>query len=164
MDVRRRQFLACWVATAVAATGCGALDNMDFQGTYTLVAINGKKLPVAASDAVGVPPIKSGSITLNYGGTFVNVLSSDGPGGQAVNRESTGTYEVSPLGRTVGRFEQAPPLRIDLSWKGAGVTQSFLDVKTLTVDRDGAKFEYRYARPPSGTPTPARRPAPAPAA
>ena len=37
-------------------------------------------------------------------------------------------------------------MRIDLEWKGCGVTQAFLDVKTLRVEREGTKYEYRFAK------------------
>jgi len=119
---------------------------MDFQGTYELVSVNGKRLPAAASTATAGAPIRSGSITLNYGGTVVDVLKSDGPDGKALIRESTGTWEVIPSGRIPGRFEQAPPLRIDLTWKDGSVTKSMLDIRTLTLERDGVKFAYRFAR------------------
>jgi len=120
---------------------------MDFQGVYTLATVNGDTLPVAAP-AAGASSVRSGSLTLNYGGSFVSVLTYAGPDGTATHREASGSYTVVPAQEPPGRFESAKPLRIDLQWNGAGTTSASLDGRTLTVEREGVRYTYRYTSAP----------------
>jgi hypothetical protein len=133
----------------LASAGCGALDAMDFQGEYTLVTVNGAKLPASVPVDGAMRLIQSGSASLNYDGSVSAVLNVRQPDGTSAKLESEGSFEVVPLGKPVGRFEKAPPLRIDLKWKGQGTTIAHLDGQTLTLDRGGAKYAYRYEKPVS---------------
>ena len=137
----------CFVVAVVVSTGCGALDAMDFQGEYTLVTVNGAKLPASVPVDGSMRLVQSGTAVLNYDGSVGVVLTVREADGTSVKLESAGTFEVIPSGKPVGRFEKAPPLRIDLKWKGQGTTIAYLDGQTLTLDRGGAKYAYRFAAP-----------------
>ena len=137
------------LAAVIVAAGCGALDAMDFQGEYTLVTVNGAKLPASVPVEGSMRLVQSGTAVLNYDGSVGIVLTVRDTDGTSVKLESAGTFEVIPSGKPVGRLEKAPPLRIDLKWKGQGTTIAYLDGQTLTVDRGGAKYAYRFEKPAS---------------
>ena len=143
-----RAVLTGILAAVVATAGCGALDAMDFQGEYTLVTVNGAKLPASVPVDGSMRLVQSGTAVLNYDGSVGTVLTVREADGTSVKLESAGTFEVVPSGKPVGRLEQAPPLRIDLKWKGQGTTIAYLDGQTLTLDRGGAKYAFRYSSPP----------------
>ncbi len=114
---------ACQKASSTAPTS-------DHTGTYTLVTLNGNKLPYTPPHEGGAPQVQSGSITLNAEGTFTSAISYRLPDGKVASRDFSGTYT-----RDVSRFS--------LQWKGAGTTTATLESNTFTMDNEGVLFAYR---------------------
>lgn len=104
-------------------------ETSDHTGTYTLVTINGNKLPYAPPHAGGAPQVQSGTITLNADGTFTSAMSYNLPTGVA-SRNFSGTYT-----RNGSSFS--------LQWKGAGTTTATLEGDTFTMDNEGLLLAYR---------------------
>jgi hypothetical protein len=104
-------------------------QTSDHQGTYTLVTVNGNKLPYTPPHKGGAPQVLSGNITLNADGTFASAMSYNLPTG-VVSQQFSGTYT-----RDGSRFS--------LQWKGAGTTTATLEGNTFTMDNEGSLFAYR---------------------
>ena len=88
----------------------------DHTGTYTLVTINGNKLPFTPPHEGGAPEVESGSITLQADGTFTSAMSYGPPEAKIPSRDFSGTYT-----RDGSRFS--------LQWKGAGTNTATLEGK-----------------------------------
>lgn len=107
----------------------GTTQTADHTGTYTLVTIDGNKIPYAPPHkGGGAPQVVSGAITLNGDGTFTSAMSYNLPTGVA-SRQFSGTYT-----RNGSRFS--------LQWKGAGTTTATLEGNTFTMDNEGLLFAY----------------------
>ncbi len=105
-------------------------QTSDHQGTYTLVTVNGNKLPYPVSHEDGAPQVLSGAITLNADGTFTSVSSYKLPTG-VISQQLNGTYTRDGS-------------RLSLQWKGAGTTISTLEGNTFTIDNnEGLLLGYR---------------------
>ena len=115
-------------------SGRGASDKTqasDHEGTYTLISIDGNKLPYAPPHEGGAPRILvlTGTITLNADGTFASAMTYDLPAGVS-SQQFSGTYT-----RNGSSFI--------LRWKGAGTTTATLEGNTFTMDNEGSLFAYR---------------------
>jgi hypothetical protein len=106
-------------------------QTSDHQGIYTLVTIDGNKLPYAPPHEGGAPQILvlAGTITLNADGTFASAMTYDLPAG-VTSQQFSGTYT-----RDGSRFS--------LRWKGAGTSAATLEGSTFTMDNEGSLFAYR---------------------
>jgi len=119
---------------ALCLTGCGKRTSTtkvsEHAGTYTLIAINGNKLPYTPPHEGGAPQVRSSTFTLNADGSFGNTMSYGTPSGQTMSRDFSGNYT-----RESERFT--------FYWKGAGMTTATLNGDTLTMNNEGILFAYR---------------------
>ena len=100
-------------------------------GTYSLVSIDGNKLPFAPPHEGGTPPeIRSSTFTLNADGSFALTMTYGLPSGETFSRDFSGTYTHDGSAFT---FE----------WKGAGTTSAIMEGNTLTMDNEGVLYAYR---------------------
>jgi hypothetical protein len=110
-----------------AATAPAKSDHV---GTYSLVSINGTKLPCTPPHEGGAPEVQAGAITLNDDGTLNTTTTFKVPSGQVTSREVSGTYT-----REGSRFT--------MQWTGAGKTTATLEGTTFTMNNEGMMFAYR---------------------
>jgi hypothetical protein len=115
--------------TCKKAAPTAPTQTSDYTGTYTLVTINGNKIPYTPTHEAGAPEVQSGTITLNADGTFTSAMSYGLPDGKVASRDFSGTYT-----RDGSRFS--------LQWKGAGVNTATLEGNTFTMNNEGVLFAY----------------------
>ena len=124
--MKRIAIAVCAVVVSFAISSI-AQTPANHTGTYTLVTIDGNKLPYAPQ---GAPEIQSGTITLNADGTFISAMSYRLASGEVASRDFSGTYT-----RDGSRFS--------LQWEGAGITTATLEDNTFTMNNEGLLFAYR---------------------
>lgn len=129
--------LACvwpWIAICLLLSGCErAADTTklpDINGTYTLVTINGNKLPYTPPHEGGAPQVTSGTFTIRSDGTCSSQLAFVLPSGKASSREVSATYTREGS-------------KLNLQWQGAGRTTGTIEGTTFTMDNEGTLFAYR---------------------
>ena len=98
-------------------------------GTYTLVSVDGNKLPYALKHEGATPTIKSGTFAINSDGTCSSkVVFSMPPGGDS-SREVKASYTRQGS-------------KLTMQWEGAGTTIGTVEGDTLTMDNEGMIFAY----------------------
>jgi hypothetical protein len=102
----------------------------DITGTYTLVTVNGDKVPATIThDDVSIT-IRGGSFVIAADGSCVSRMVILAPNGQEVSREVAGSYTRDGS-------------KVTIQWQGAGVTEGAADGKTFTMDNAGMVLSYR---------------------
>ena len=99
-------------------------------GTYTLVTVNGNKVPYIPVPEGSAPQVQSGAFTLNADGTVIHATNFGQVDGKELSHDSTGTYTLDAS-------------RLSFQWQGGGATTATLEGTTLTLDWEGAIFVYR---------------------
>lgn len=98
-------------------------------GTYTLVSVNGNRVPAEVSHDGVALEVRSGSFTFEADGTC-----------------STRTVFVPPSGTEVSRTVSGTCLQKDskltLQWKGAGKTTGSIQGNTFIMENEGMVFLY----------------------
>ena len=122
------------LVTGLWLTGCkpatSVSEKPDPSGTYTLVTINGNKLPFTPPHEGGAPQVISGSFTIKPDGTCSSKINFTLPSGGASSREVSATYT------------QAGD-KLHMQWQGAGQTIGTVAADTFTMDNEGNLFAYR---------------------
>jgi hypothetical protein len=111
------------VLTRQAAT----TEVSDISGTYTLVSINGNKLPFSHPEGV---VIRSGVFTINKDGTCSSTMTFSLPSGADASREVTASYKREGS-------------KLTMTWTGAGTTIGTVEGNTFTMDNEGMILAYR---------------------
>ena len=119
---------------ALAATGCKpqakvAADTNPV-GTYTLVSVNGNKVPCALQHEGQSVAVKSGAFVINADGTCSSKVVFGPPSGGDVARDVNATYTRQGTSLT-------------MQWQGAGTTTGTLEGDTFTMNNEGMIFAYR---------------------
>lgn len=110
---------------AAASKGAG-----DIAGVYTLVSVDGKKLPATiAHDGVNLE-IRSGSFTIQGDGTCGSKMVFVPPKGTEATREVAASY-----------VRDGSKLR--MQWQGAGRTEGSVESGTFTMHNEGMVLVYR---------------------
>ena len=104
-----------------------ASDDAD---TYSLVTVNGNKVPYIPVPEGSAPKVQSGAFTLNADGTVIHSTNFGQVDGKELSHDSRGTYILDGS-------------RLSFQWKGGGKTTATLEGNTLTLDWEGAIFVYR---------------------
>ena len=99
-------------------------------GTYTLVTVDGNKVPYTPVPEGSAPQVQSGTFTLNTDGTVTHATNFGQVDGKELSHDSNGTYTLDGS-------------RVSLQWKGAGTTTATLEGNTLTLNWEGVIFVYR---------------------
>lgn len=124
----------------VLAAGChpGAkvASDLDPAGTYTLVSVNGQRVP-ATIDHEGTPlVVRKGTFVIRADGTCTSVVDFRLPTGAEAAREVKATYTRN--GAT-----------LTMSWEGAGTNTGTLSGNGFTMENEGMLFSYRRTGAPA---------------
>jgi len=106
------------------------VDGNNPTGVYTLVTVNGSKLPATVSHGDAVIEVRSGTFTINADGTCRSKVSFGPPSGAEFTREVDATYTREGS-------------KLNMQWKGAGMTTGVVKSDTFTMDNEGMVFAYR---------------------
>jgi hypothetical protein len=107
----------------VAATAA----DIDPVGTYTLVTVDGNKVPCAVEHEGHKMTIQSGGFIINPDGTCSSKMSLAGRDA-AIEVKATYTREGPKL---------------TMKWQGAGMTIGTVEGDTFTMNNEGMVFAYR---------------------
>ncbi len=106
-----------------------AADSNPF-GNYTLVSVDGKKVPCSVQHEGHMLAVKSGAFSINSDGTCGSKVAFSGPAGGEASREVKATY--TRLGSS-----------LTMRWEGAGTTTGTVEGDTFTMNNEGMIFAYR---------------------
>ncbi len=107
-----------------------ATNETVIAGVYSLVSIDGKKVPATISHEGHVQEIRSGSFTIRPDGTCSSKITVGPPSG------ADRTVEV-----TATSTREGP--RLKLQWAGAGITTGLVQGNTFTMENEGMVLVYR---------------------
>ncbi len=101
--------------------------NSNPVGTYTLVSVDGNKVPFTVQHEGHTMTINSGSFSINADGTCSSKMSLAGRDA-AIEVKATYTREGTKL---------------TMQWQGAGTTMGTVEGDTFTMNNEGMVFAYR---------------------
>jgi hypothetical protein len=102
----------------------------DPTGVYTLVSVNGNKVPASISHDGATVQVRSGSFTIKADGTCATKTVFVPPSGQEATRE-------------VGASFTKEASKLTMQWQGAGMTTGTIEGNTFTMDNEGMVFVYK---------------------
>lgn len=102
----------------------------DPSGTYSLVSVNGNKVPCTVKHEGTTLTINAGTFVINPGGTCSSRVTFTLPSGGDSSREVKATYTRQGS-------------RLTMRWEGAGTTTGAVQGNTFTMDNEGMIFAYR---------------------
>ena len=114
---------ACKQETKVAAVA-------DPTGVYTLVSVNGNKVPASVSHDGTALQVRSGSFTIKADGTCGTTTVFVPPSGKEATREVSATYTKEGA-------------KLTMQWQAAGMTTGTIEGNTFTMDNEGMVFVYK---------------------
>jgi hypothetical protein len=141
--IQRRTLLAALLSGSVpvfllllglATTGCKpetkAPPPAAVAGTYTLVSVNGSKVPATvAHDGVNLQ-VRSGTFTINADGTCGTKTTFVPPSGSETMREVKATYTQDGT-------------KLTMKWQGAGTTVGTVAGSTFQMNNEGMVLTYQ---------------------
>jgi hypothetical protein len=101
----------------------------DIAGVYTLVSVDGNKVPCKVTHEGTSLQVQSGSFTIKADGTCGTKTAFVPPSGSEVTREVSATYTKDGS-------------KLTMKWQGAGTTTATLEGGTLTMNNEGMLFVY----------------------
>ena len=101
----------------------------DPAGVYTLVSINGNKVPTSVSHDGTPLQVRSGLFTIKADGTCSTKTVFVPPSGSEATREVSATYTKDGS-------------KLTMQWRGAGMTIGTIEGNSLTMDNEGMVFVY----------------------
>jgi hypothetical protein len=101
--------------------------DTDPVGTYSLVSVDGNKVPCTVQHEGRALPVKSGSFIINPDGTCSSKMVLSGSD-SAIEVKATYTRQGSKL---------------TMQWEGAGTTTGTVEGDTFTMNNEGMIFAYR---------------------
>jgi hypothetical protein len=113
---------ACKQETKVAAVP-------DTTGVYTLVSVNGNKVPASVSHDGTALQVRSGSFTIKAAGTCGTTTVFVPPSGKEATRDVSATYTKEGS-------------KLTMQWQGAGMTTGTIEGNTFTMNNEGMVFVY----------------------
>lgn len=105
-------------------------NSKDVSGVYTLVSVNGNKVPATVSHERVSLQVRSGTFTIKADGTCGAKTIFVPPSGSEVTREVSATYTREGS-------------RLNMQWQGAGRTTGTMEGNTFTMDNEGMVFAYK---------------------
>jgi hypothetical protein len=122
-------FLGVMLLLGACSRGTSTIVSGGLTGVYTLVTVNGNPVPATISHD-GIPlQIRSGSFTINAGGTCSSKMVFVPPSGAETVREVSATYT-------------AEGMKLVMKWKGAGTTAGTVAGNTFTMNNEGMVLVY----------------------
>jgi hypothetical protein len=119
--------------TVLAWAGCKqnvkVATDADPVGTYTLVTVDGNKVPCALQHQGHNLTVKSGTFMINPEGTCTSTVVFGPPSGGEAVREVRATYTRQGS-------------KLTMQWEGAGTTTGTTEGKTFTMNNEGMVFTY----------------------
>ncbi|MGA2659401.1 MAG: hypothetical protein ABSH34_17995 [Verrucomicrobiota bacterium] len=132
-----RHFLqVCWLPMLMVAVWAGCKQEAKVAvdanpvGTYTLVTVDGNKVPCTVQHEGTAPTIKSGTFTINADGTCSSKVVFSMPSGGDSSREVKASYTRQGS-------------KLTMQWEGAGTTTGSVEGDTFTMNNEGMIFAYR---------------------
>lgn len=114
-------------------TGCHrhteVADQPGIAGTYSLVSVNGLKVPATVMHNGVNLQVRSGTFTINTDGTCSTKTVFVPPSGTEATREVRATYTRDGS-------------KLNMKWQGAGVTSGTVQGNTFTMDNEGIVLAY----------------------
>jgi hypothetical protein len=102
----------------------------DATGVYTLVSVNGSKLPATVSHDGAQLQVRAGAFTIAADGTCGSKVVFVPPSGVEATREVKASYTRNGS-------------KLTMHWQGAGMTTGSIENNTFTMDNEGMTFAYR---------------------
>ena len=113
--------------TADTKTVAAPAADINPDGTYALVTVDGNKVPYTVQHEGHTMTIKSGGFIINADGTCSSRMSLAGRDA-AIEVKATYTREGTKL---------------TMQWQGAGTTMGTVEGDTFTMNNEGMVFAYR---------------------
>ena len=135
-QVQKHYGIPLLCAFLVALGGCSAqapaeaAKSKDISGLYTLVAVNGNKVPASISHEGVALQVRSGTFTIKADGTCGTKTTFVPPSGSEVAREVSATYTRDGS-------------KLTMQWQGAGTTTGTIEGNSFTMDNEGMVFTYQ---------------------
>jgi hypothetical protein len=107
-----------------------ASNGADPTGVYTLVSVNGNRIPASIDHGDVSLEVRSGTFIINADGTCSTKTVFIPPPGNEVTREVTATYTRDGSSLT-------------MQWKDAGTTVGTIEGNVFTMDNEGMIFVYK---------------------
>jgi len=123
-------FLAAGLFLSACSQDVKVANGGTASGVYTLVSVNGDKVPAKVSHEGAVLEVRSGTFTFNADGTCGTRTCFVPPSGAEATREVSATYTREGS-------------QLNMRWKGAGQTKGTLEGDTFTMNNEGMVFTYR---------------------
>lgn len=98
-------------------------------GAYTLVSVNGSRLPATVSHQGTSLDVRSGTLIFNDDGTCRSETTFAPASGNEIHRVVSASYSRQGS-------------ELTMRWKGAGTTRATIGDHALTMINEGIKFEY----------------------
>ena len=118
----------------LAMTGCKnatlAAARIDPAGVYTLVSVDGKRVPCNLTHEGVAMIVNSGSFIINADGSCRSLSTFAVPPHPEVHREVKATYTQNGT-------------ELTMRWNGAGMTKGQIKGDTFTMNNEGMIFSYR---------------------
>ena len=114
---------------ACTPAGKGAA-NSDLAGVYTLISVDGSRIPATVSHDGASLQVRSGNFTFKADGTCSTKTVFVPPSGTEVTREVSATYTRDGA-------------KLRMQWQGAGTTEGTLSGDTFTMNNEGMVLIYR---------------------
>ena len=105
-------------------------NSKDVSGVYTLVTVNGNKVPASVSHEGVALQVRSGTFIIKADGTCSTKTAFVPPSGSEVTREVSATYT-----------KDGP--KLTMQWQGAGTTTGTIEGDTFTMNNEGMIFAYK---------------------
>jgi len=106
------------------------VDDNGPPGVYTLVTVNGSKLPAKVSHGDVAIQVRSGTFTINADGTCSSKVVFGSPSGDDVTRKVNATYTREGA-------------ELNMQWEGAGKTAGTFEGDSFTMNNEGMIFAYK---------------------
>jgi hypothetical protein len=121
---------ARWDEMLASKAKAAATRNTGLAGVYTLMAVNGQKLPATVSHEGSALQVRSGTFTINPDGTCSSKMTFVPPTGTEATVQTQASYS-------------ADGQKLSMQWQGAGRTTGTVAGSTFTMENEGMVFTYR---------------------
>ena len=122
--------LVCAFLITVGAVSAQVATEATVSGVYTLVTVNGLKLPAKVSHEGADLEVRSGTFTITADGKCSSKMIFVPPSGREATVDTRATYS-----------REGP--KLTMQWQGAGMTTGTVEGNTFTMGNEGMVFVYR---------------------
>ena len=133
-SIRQALQLVFLLTAGILLSACkqesNVVDVADPTGVYTLVSVNGNKVPASVSHDGTPLQVRSGSFTIKADGTCGTTTVFVPPSGKEATRDVSATYTKEGS-------------KLSMQWQGAGMTTGTIEGNTFTMDNEGMVFVYK---------------------